>query len=69
MVNPFSLTFFEQQMLVWQRQGQMWVRIFLARPLKLAAMTDLRSGVYSQTQEILHFPVVSEIVFFKKPHN
>ncbi len=35
----------------------------LARPLNLAAMSDLRSDVLSQTQEILHFPGVSEIVF------
>ncbi len=27
-----------------------------------------RSGVKSQTQEILHFPGVSEIGFFKEPH-
>ncbi len=37
---------------------------FLAQPLNLVAMSDLRSGVQSQTQEILHLPGVSEIVFF-----
>ncbi len=32
--------------------------LFLTRPLKLAAMNDLRSGVKSQTQEVLHLPGV-----------
>ncbi len=41
---------------------------FLARPLNLAAMSDLQSGVLSQNQEILHISEVSEICFFKKPH-
>ncbi len=39
----------------------------MVRPLNLAAMSDLRSGVQSQAQEILHLPGVSEIVFLKKP--
>ncbi len=38
------------------------------RPLSLAAMNDLHSGVQSQAQEILHKLGVSEIVFLKKPH-
>ncbi len=42
--------------------------LFLARPLDLAAMSDLRSGIQSQPQEIPHFPGVSEIVFFKESH-
>ncbi len=45
---------------------ELYVR--LARHLNVAAMSDLRSGVKSQIQEILHFPGVSEIVFFTKPH-
>ncbi len=44
------------------------LNVRLARPLNMAAMTDLRSRVQSQIQEILHFPGVSEIVYFKKPH-
>ncbi len=40
---------------------------FLAWPLNLAAMSDLRSSVKSQTQEVLHLPGVSEIVLLKKP--
>ncbi len=32
-------------------------------------MSDLRSGVKLQTQEILHLPGFSDIFFFKKPHN
>ncbi len=40
----------------------------LVQPLNSAAMRDLHSAVLSQTQEILHFLGVSEIVFFKKPH-
>ncbi len=42
-------------------------RDFSARPLTLAAMSDLRSGIYSQAQEIVHFLGVSDTVFFKKP--
>ncbi len=34
------------------------VFLFLARPLNLATMSDLRSGVWSQTQEVLHLPGV-----------
>ncbi len=33
---------------------------FLARPLNLAAMSNLRLGVLSQTREILHLPGISE---------
>ncbi len=40
----------------------------LARPLNLAAMSDLRSGVQSRTQEILHLPGGFEIGFLKNPH-
>ncbi len=42
--------------------------LFLARRLNLAAMSDLRSGVLSQTQEVLHLPGVFEIVFLRKLH-
>ncbi len=31
-------------------------------------MSDLHSGVESQTEEILHFSGLSKMVFFKKPH-
>ncbi len=41
--------------------------IQVPRPLNLTAMSVLRSGVYSQTQEIMHFPGASEVVFFEKP--
>ncbi len=49
---------------------QIWVsgEEMLARPLNLAAMSDLRSGVKSQIQDILHLPGVSEIGFLKKLH-
>ncbi len=40
----------------------------LAWPLNSSIISDLRSGVQSQTQEILHLPWVSEIVFLQKPH-
>ncbi len=41
-------------------------RNFLARPLNLAAMSDLRSGVSSQTQEVLHLPGVFLNCFFQE---
>ncbi len=42
--------------------------LFLVQPFNLAAMSDLRSGVLSQNQDILHISGVSKIVFFTKPH-
>ncbi len=44
------------------------IQLSMRRPLNLAAMSDLRSGVKSQTQEVLHLPGFSEIIFLKKPH-
>ncbi len=38
----------------------------LERPLNLAAMSDLRSGVQSQTQEVLHLPGVFLNRFLKE---
>ncbi len=40
----------------------------MAQPVNLAAMSDLLSGVQSQTQETLQLPGGFEIVFLKKPH-
>ncbi len=34
------------------------ISYLLARPLNLAAMSDLGSGVLSQTQEVMHLPGV-----------
>ncbi len=38
----------------------------LAQPLNLAAMSDLRSGVQSQSQEVLHLPGVFLNCFLKE---
>ncbi len=38
------------------------------QPLNLAAMSDLRSGVKSQTQEVLHLPGIFLNCFLMKFH-
>ncbi len=53
------IVFFNQNVLISELASLLGN--FLARPLNLAAMSDLRSGVLPQTQEILHLPGVSEI--------
>ncbi len=55
--------------LVWAIYGghlDFYSTSILARPLNLAAMSDLRSGVLSQIQEVLHLPGVFLNCFLKE---